>query len=99
MQVMYILVIFQNVVAWTNLGALYLKKGNIEVMWFCQVISLTLLVLESHADFYIIFLALSWSFQDCSVARAPLCELLDRTGTLQIDLEFISLVHYYMQHI
>lgn len=22
---------FQNVVAWTNLGTLYLKKGNIEV--------------------------------------------------------------------
>ncbi len=41
MQLMYLLVIFQNVVAWTNLGALYLKKGNIEVIGFYQVISLT----------------------------------------------------------
>lgn len=35
MYLMFLMITFQNAVAWTNLGALYLKNGNIEVMWYC----------------------------------------------------------------
>lgn len=75
----------QNVVAWTNLGTLYLKKDNIEVCVinflmcsFCFYPSwLKFSLLKSG----LVFLACTQGLQDCPVPGTALCQLLDRTGT------------------
>lgn len=76
----------QNVVAWTNLGSLYLKKENIEVCDYLVYATYFFCFYHRWMTFILfkcgfIVLACTRGLQDCSVLGATLCQLLDRTGT------------------